>query len=235
MFTNNIWRSIILLFNKPIQRETSYETQERRRHWVRMWDRQKHIHSNENQAIAIIIIWFEIQFHNPHNRLAAEWLPFMPTQSSWIWQQASTSSHGFSPAHPVHPTPQYFPYLIPIARPHISGGRTKQHKRPPVIEKILTITVLRRADRAALDLLHTFNRSTTTKWRNRESDIERYGKRIPENYRRIQQSERRRLGMRRRWRRRSDVDVRRVAAAFSLSLEWYTAELWVSSLEMLVS
>lgn len=27
----------------------------------------------------------------------------------------SRSSQGFSPGHPLHPTPQYFPYLIPIA------------------------------------------------------------------------------------------------------------------------
>lgn len=37
------------------------------------------------------------------------------THSSWILQQASRSSHGFSPGHPVHPTPQNFPYRIPTA------------------------------------------------------------------------------------------------------------------------
>lgn len=39
--------------------------------------------------------------------------PFFSTHLSWILQQASRSSHGFSPGQPDHPTPQYFPYRIP--------------------------------------------------------------------------------------------------------------------------
>lgn len=42
-------------------------------------------------------------------------IPNLSTQSSWAMQQASRSSHGFSPAQPQYPTPQYLPYLIPIA------------------------------------------------------------------------------------------------------------------------
>lgn len=43
-------------------------------------------------------------------------LPFFSTQSSWILQQASRSSQGFSPGQPVQPTPQNFPYRIPTAK-----------------------------------------------------------------------------------------------------------------------
>uniref|UniRef100_R7W9N1 GHMP kinase C-terminal domain-containing protein n=1 Tax=Aegilops tauschii TaxID=37682 RepID=R7W9N1_AEGTA len=37
---------------------------------------------------------------------------------SWSRQQASRSSQGSSPSHPLHPTPQNFPYRIPTAATH---------------------------------------------------------------------------------------------------------------------
>lgn len=63
-----------------------------------------------------------VRLHRTANK---NYQPFFSTHSSWTLQQASSSSQGFSPGQPVQPTPQNFPYRIPMAD---QFAKNKKHR-----------------------------------------------------------------------------------------------------------